>query len=84
MDNNGHYEPDNLRYATRSQQCRNQRKTKIPEKPTWTSPYSVHTTRRMLHAGMTQEQIIESAYKAVAEKRKNWQSISEKLLSMMF
>ena len=32
--------------------------------------------------GMTREQIIADAWKAVAEKRKNWRGIRDKLLSM--
>ena len=44
-------------------------------------PYAKNPWRR-LAAGMTREQIIADAWKAVAEKRKNWRGIRDKLLSM--
>jgi hypothetical protein len=38
----------------------------------------------MLSAGKSREEIIESARKAVQEKRKNWRNISARLESMTY
>ena len=81
-DNNGHYERGNIRWATGRQNrpqhetvqvpCVEPKRVALREEPVW----------RRLAAGMTREQIIADAWKAVAEKRKNWRGIRDKLLSM--
>ena len=87
-NNEGHYEPSNLRLATRTQQVRNRRNT---AKVMWRgalvlldefiSPYCRTATWRMASSGMTGEQILERAHLSVANKRKNWRSIAAKLAS---
>jgi hypothetical protein len=83
IDNNGHYEPGNLRYATRTTQQKNRRDSKVTiQTEEWAkikSPYGVFTTLRMLRLDWSEQQIIASAKKAVQEKRKNWRTIEENL-----
>lgn len=88
-NNNGHYEPGNLRLVTRKEQLANRRNTGwvfwrggkvlVDE---WPSPYERGTTARYARLGLTGEQIIAQAHKAVSEKRKNWQTIAARLASM--
>lgn len=81
-NNNGHYERGNLRWATGQQ---NRRNTRSCKHPVWNPnewPYAKNPVQRRLAAGMTRKQIIADAWKAVAEKRKNWRGIRDKLLSM--
>ena len=88
-DNDGHYEPGNLRLATRTEQNRNKRNT---AKVMWrgalvlldefSSPYCRTATWRMVSSGLTGEQILEQARLSVTNKRKNWCSIAAKLASM--
>jgi hypothetical protein len=86
INNDGHYEPGNLRYVTRSQQNLNKRQSVLSESlMAWAaegSPYSLFTTHRKLRAGLTPDQVIEEAKKAVREKRKNWKSLEEKLAKL--
>ena len=82
IDNNGHYEPGNLRWATRGDQARNQRRSKIKDLPNWESPYSPVTTARLLRAGVSEDEIMALATLAVAERRKNWRGIAARLASM--
>jgi hypothetical protein len=84
-DNNGHYAPGNLRWATRSTQNFNKRTAKLPEswvfhQAEW--PYTELTTARMLRQGMSREAILESARLAVLMKRKCWRTIRERLKSL--
>ena len=83
IDNDGHYETGNIRWATRTQQSLNQRRSVMPQgwdPDAW--PYSRPVVTRKLAAGMTREEIIADAEKAVAERRKNWRGIQAKLASM--
>lgn len=82
VDNTRHYERGNLRWASRAEQMRNTRRTKVPVAPAWPSPYAAFTTARLLREGLTHGQILERAQTAVQEKRKGWQTIAEKLASM--
>lgn len=90
IDNDGHYEPGNLRLVSRAENLRNRRhnNTLVWRGETilacdWKeSPYGVTPTMRFAAMGMTCEQIIAQAQKAVSEKRKNWRGIEAKLLSM--
>lgn len=83
IDNNGHYAPGNLRYATRSQQCRNTRRAVLTaEDEIWAnnqSPYMPVTTRRLFRQGKTREDMIHSALLAVTERRKCWRDIQIRL-----
>lgn len=82
IDNNGNYAPGNVRWATRKENYANRRCTRFEEWRPQDWPYSKNQVSRRLKAGMTREQILADAWKAVAEKRKNWRGILEKLRSM--
>jgi hypothetical protein len=86
VDNNGHYEPGNLRLVTRKENLRNCRNTvyitfrgqKVLIE-NFNSPYGPTPTARYARLGLTGEQIISNAELAVAEKRKNWRGILKRL-----
>lgn len=83
IDNDGHYEAGNLRWANMCVQSLNKRGSVFKEKfnpDHW--PYSQNVVRRMLSSGKTRQHIFDSAKLAVQEKRKNWKSIQQKLESM--
>lgn len=83
IDNNGHYAPGNLRWATRSMQNRNSRRGKLTaEDELWArtqSPYSRFTTSRLMRQGLTRQEVIASAWEAVEMGRKNWFGILTRL-----
>jgi hypothetical protein len=83
IDNNGNYTPGNLRYATKSQQMRNQRRSKLTlSDEDWSrtdSPLGYFATCRYLRQGYPKEAIVGLAYKAVLDKRKNWSGIKLRL-----
>ena len=82
IDNNGNYEPGNLRYLTHTDNNANKRSTVMPEWNPEEWPYARSVVTRMTSAGMTREEILESARQAVRAKRKNWQEIKRRLESM--
>lgn len=81
-DNNGHYAPGNLRWATRAENQANRRKTRFVQWDPAEWPYSRNQVSRRLREGMTRAEILADAWTAVAEKRKNWRAIQEKLRSL--
>jgi hypothetical protein len=84
INNDGHYEPGNLRWATRVQQNWNKR-TNVREPWTYRAeewPYEFNTVQRKFQEGWTREQILEQAHEAVRMKRKGWRRIEERLASM--
>ena len=84
IDTNGHYEPGNIRFVPRRENVSNRRCTVLSEWDQKYWPYSQNVVTRMLSAGKSREEIIESARKAVQEKRKNWRNISARLESMTY
>ena len=87
-NNDGDYEPGNLRLATRKENTQNRRNTaKIMWREQWIlldafpSPLSRSATWRLAKNGLTGEQIIQHARQSVSSKRKNWRSIADKLAS---
>lgn len=89
-NNDGHYEPGNLRVSTRKENVANRANT---ARVLWMgvlilvsewreNPYErSHTVMKYVRQGMTGEQIIEQARQAVREKRKNWRAIAARLAS---
>lgn len=84
IDTEGHYEPGNLRFVTREENRANQRRTVLSrfDQDYW--PYARSVVTRKLSNGMTREEIIEDARKAVKERRKNWWTIQKRLASMTY
>ncbi len=83
IDNDGHYAPGNLRFATREENRANRARSRLSVADiAWAetdSPFSRWTTRHYLQAGLPYAAVIGLAYKAVAEKRKNWRGIRDRL-----
>lgn len=82
-DNDGHYEPGNLRYATVREQIMNTRIKKLSLvyfAEEW--PYEEQVVRKYLKLGMTREQVMDQARKAVKEKRKRWRVIQHRLSTL--
>ena len=84
IDNNGHYEPGNIRFVSPVVNKRNKEITVLSEWDQAYWPYCENVVYRMLTAGMSREQIIESAREAVRMKRKNWRTISARLDFMIY
>ena len=84
IDSNGDYAPGNLRFVERETNQGNRRNTILSrfEQKYW--PYAESVVVRKLSSGMTREQIIEDARKAVREKRKAWREIEKRLESMTY
>lgn len=85
-DNNGDYAPGNLRYATRSLNMMNQRRSKLTVDDYMfaltESPYSLRTTREYIAKGYPKEAIIGLAFKAVLDRRRNWRDIERALAKL--
>jgi hypothetical protein len=84
-DNDGHYEPGNLRLVSRRVSLLNRRKAnqlmwrgKLIPTSEWVSPYSLTCTMRYAAMGLSGEEIIMRAHQA---KRKGWRAIADKLAS---
>ena len=84
IDNNGNYEPGNIRFVSRSINSGNRRQTVLSEWDQEYWPYCRNVVTRMLSAGKTREEIIDSARQAVREKRKGWKTISAQLDFMTY
>lgn len=82
INNDGHYERGNLRWATQRQNARNTQRCKHPEWNPALWPYSKNVVYRYLAKGMSRQDVLIQAQTAVDEKRKNWRGIAEKLASM--
>lgn len=82
IDNNGHYEAGNLRWATRSEQQCNRRGVIIGAFNPHEWPYCRSRVTKYAKQGMDRAQILQQAKKAVKEKRKGWRRIAAWFESM--
>jgi hypothetical protein len=84
IDNSGHYEPGNLRWATRPQRGFNTRRSVVSEWDYRTDewPYAFHTVARFKRKGLTREETLERAALAVEEKRKGRRRIAARLAAL--
>lgn len=85
INNDGHYEPGNLRWATAKENVRNRTCAIMP--PDWEFrqeewPHGYRRTMDLLGRGLSREQILERARETVRKKRKHWQEIAKRLESM--
>ena len=78
IDNNGHYEPGNLRLVSRKENMANRRNTvkvsyqgKMILLEDFNSPYGPDWTRRLVNKGLTGEQIIQQFHSSKSN-RKGW------------
>jgi hypothetical protein len=81
IDNDGHYEPGNLRWATRRRQMFNTRRSIVDEweyhADEW--PYAFATVARYKRKGLTRAEILDQVALAVVEKRAGWRRIAARL-----
>ena len=84
INNNGHYEPGNIRFVTRQENSVNKRNTVLANWNPTEWPYARTVVIRKLSQGMTKEEIIEDAKIAVLHKRKNWRVIDARLDFMTY
>ena len=84
INTNGHYEPGNVRFTTRSENQSNKRTTVLSEFRQEYWPYCYTTTIRKLSQGLSREEIIKDAETAVFERRKNWRIILARLEFMTY
>jgi hypothetical protein len=84
IDTNGNYEPGNLRWVTRAENCSNQRRNVLSEWDQKYWPYTRGVVLRKLSRGETREQIIEDARRTVENRGKNWRTIEGRLKSMTY
>ena len=84
IDTNADYAPGNIRFVPRKKNLGNRRVTVLSEWDQAYWPYCQNVVTRRLSAGQTREEIIQSAQRAVKEKRKNWRIISARLDFMIY
>lgn len=83
IDTNGNYARGNLRFVTRGEPVESKIDGSVRVCPGYW-PYSRSVVTRKLSEGMSRDQIILEAQKAVIEKRKHWHIISARLDFMTF
>lgn len=87
INNNGHYEPGNIRFVSARTNQMNRRNTKLSEDWKYRPgfwPYEEATVRAMLYAGMTRKQILSHAQQMVRQHRGPWRRTKERLAFMTF
>lgn len=84
IDNAKDYEAGNLRFTTHKENNRNKRNTVLSEFKQEYWPYARTVVIRKLSSGVSRTGIIEDAMKAVAQRRKNWRTISARLDFMTY
>ena len=84
INTNGHYEPGNIRFVSKTMNQANRRNTVLSEFNQMHWPYARNVVIRKLSEGMTREAILLDAEKAVFLKRKNWRIISARLDFMTY
>lgn len=84
IDTNGNYACGNIRFVPNTVNLGNRNTTVLSEWDPQYWPYARSVVTRLLSAGMTRTGVIQSAVRAVKEKRKNWRSIEERLRSMTY
>lgn len=90
VDDQRDYSPDNLRLVTQESQRNRIDTVHLSYKgqemhwSDWPSPYCPRTTQSYAAKGMTGEEIIATAQKAVNEKRKGWRVIEERLAQLAY
>ena len=84
IDNNGDYAKGNIHFVTRAQNNANKRNTVLSKFSQAYWPYERSVVIRKLSAGMTRDEIIQDAEKAVFERRKNWRIIGARLDFMIY
>lgn len=85
IDNNGHYEPGNLRMTTAENNCRNRRCSNLKEgwvyrEEEW--PYVESVVRDRLGRGQTREEILAQAQKTVSMPIGKWHRVARRLRSL--
>ena len=84
IDTNGNYEPGNLRFISHKGNQANKRSTVLSHWDSKYWPYSYNVVIRKLRQGLTRQQIIADARKAVKKKRKCWRLIQARLEFMTY
>ena len=84
IDNNKDYAPGNLRFVTHTENNSNKRCTVLSHFSQMYWPYAKPVVIRKLSQGLTRDEIIRDAEKAVFERRKNWKGISARLDFMTY
>ena len=84
INNDGHYEPGNLRWAPRRRQANNTQRSVIGEWDYYADewPYTYLTVRQLLLKGLTRREILKRAAIAVKEKHRHWRTIAARLASL--
>lgn len=75
VDNNGHYEPGNLRFVDVRTSNMNRSNTKLPADWTFKQeewPYSEKHVRKLLYAGMSREQVLAHAKHSPLRHVREW------------